>query len=92
MAAFQVVSTDAGSAVTAAARAVVGANLSVVQGTGDATTGDSGQSVLGSSAATTAALPIRVIDVVAETATGADAFVELIVKLNTHQYNNTTGV
>jgi len=92
MAAFQVVSTNGSSAVTAVARAVVGANLSVVQGTGDATTGDSGQSVLGSSAATTAALPIRVIDVVAETATGADAFVELIVKLNTHQYNNTTGV
>jgi hypothetical protein len=92
MAAFQVVSTDASSVVTAAARAVVGSNLSVVQGTGDATTGDSGQSVLGSSSATTAALPIRVIDVVAETATGADAFVELIVKLNTHQYNNTTGV
>jgi hypothetical protein len=92
MAAFQVVSTNGSSAVTAAARAVVGANLSVVQGTGDATTGDSGQSVLGSSAAATATLPIRVIDVVAETATGADAFVELIVKLNTHQYNNTTGV
>jgi len=92
MAAFKVVSTDGSSAVTAAARAVVGSNLSVVQGTGDATTGDSGQSVLGSSSATTAALPIRVIDVVAETATGADAFVELIVKLNTHQYNSTTGV
>jgi hypothetical protein len=92
MAAFKVVSTDGSSAVTAAARAVVGSNLSVIQGTGDAATGDSGQSVLGSSSATTAALPIRVIDVVAETATGADAFVELIVKLNTHQYNNTTGV
>ena len=92
MAAFKVVSTDGSSAVTAAARAVVGSNLSVIQGAGDTATGDSGQSVLGSSSATTAALPIRVIDVVAETATGADAFVELIVKLNTHQYNNTTGV
>jgi hypothetical protein len=30
--------------------------------------------------------------VVPETATGADAFVELIVKINIHQYNNTTGV
>jgi hypothetical protein len=39
-------------------------------------------------------LPIRVIDVVRDTATGADAFVELIVKINigTHQYTNSTGV
>jgi hypothetical protein len=43
---------------------------------------------------TTSTLPIRVIDVVRDTATGADAFVELIVKINigTHQYTNSTGV
>jgi hypothetical protein len=89
---FKVVTTDASSDLEAAARAVIGANVSVVQGTGSATTGNSGVSVLGSSAATTNTLPIRVIDVVPETATGADAFVELIVKINIHQYNNTTGV
>ena len=92
MAAFKVVSTDGSSVVAAAARAVVGSNLSVIQGTGNTTTGDSGQSILGSSTATTAALPIRVIDVVTETKTATDSFVELVVKLNTHQYNNTTGV
>jgi hypothetical protein len=48
--------------------------------------------VLSTSTNTTATLPIRVIDVVPATATGSDAFVELIVKINTHQYNNTTGV
>lgn len=89
---FKVVSTNAGSAVTAAARAVIGSNMSVVQGAGDTTTGNSGVSVLGSSTNTTATLPIRVVDVVPATATGADAFVELIVKINIHQYNNTTGV
>ena len=89
---FKVVSTDGSSAVTAVARAVIGANMSVIQGAGDTNTGNSGVSVLGSSANTTNTLPIRVVDVVPETATGADAFVELIVKINIHQYNNTTGV
>jgi hypothetical protein len=44
--------------------------------------------------ATTNTLPIRIIDVVRETATGADTFVEFIVKINAtmHQYNNSTGV
>jgi hypothetical protein len=43
---------------------------------------------------TTSSLPIRIIDVVRDTATGADAFVEFIVKINinTHQYTNPTGV
>jgi len=66
--------------------------MAVVQGAGDTATGDSGQSVLAGSDAVTATIPVRVIDVVTDTATGADAFVELIVKLNTHQYNSTTGV
>ena len=89
---FKVVSTDASSDVEAAARAVIGSNVSIIQGTGDTNTGNSGVSVLGSSADTTNTLPVRVVDVVPDTATGADAFVELIVKINIHQYNNTTGV
>ena len=92
MAAFKVAVTNAGSTVTAEDRTVVGANMAVVQGAGDTATGDSGQSVLAGSDAVTATIPVRVIDVVTDTATGADAFVELIVKLNTHQYNSTTGV
>lgn len=92
MAAFKVAVTNGSSAVTAEDRTVVGANMAVVQGTGDTATGDSGQSVLAGSDAVTATIPVRVIDVVTDTATGADAFVELIVKLNTHQYNSTTGV
>lgn len=89
---FQVVATTAGSAVSAGALASIGSNMEVVTGTGNSTTGDSGMSVLAGSEAGTAAFPIRVVDVVYATATGADAFPELIVKINLHQFNNTTGV
>ncbi len=58
---------------------------------GNANTGDSKQAI-DDTTATTATLPIRIVDVVPETATGADAYVEMIVKINTHTYNNTTGV
>lgn len=92
MAAFKVAVTDSGSAMSSAARAAIGSNMSVVQGTGSATSGDSAQSVLAGSENTTDTLPIRVIDVVPATATGTDTFVELVVKINLHQYNNTTGV
>ncbi len=92
LAAFKVAVTDSGSAMSSAARAAVGANMSVLAGTGDTATGNSGASVLAGSEATTAGLVVRVIDTVDETKTAADTFVELIVKINLHQYNNTTGV
>jgi len=92
LAAFKVAVTDAGSAMSSAARAAVGSNMSVLAGTGDTATGNSGASVLAGSEAGTAGLVVRVIDTVDETKTAADTFVELIVKINLHQYNNTTGV
>jgi len=92
LAAFKVAVTNAGSAMSSAARAAVGANMSVLAGTGDTATGNSGASVLAGSEAGTAGLVVRVIDTVDETSTAADTFVELIVKINLHQYNNTTGV
>ena len=92
MAAFKVAVTAANSTMSSAARAGVGANMSVLAGTGDTATGNSGASVLAGSEATTAGLVVRVIDTVDETSTAADTFVEIIVKINLHQYNNTTGV
>ena len=89
---FKVAVVSGTTVVASVARAVVGANMSLVQNAGLTATGNSQVAVLSSSAATTNTLPIRVIDVVPETATGADAFVELIVKINTHQYTNATGV
>lgn len=85
------VTTDA-SVMSTAALASIGSNMSVIQGAGNTATGDSGVSVLAGSQATTATFPIRVVDVVAETATAADAFPELIVKINVNQFNNATGV
>jgi hypothetical protein len=92
LAAFKVAVTNVSSVMSSAARAAVGSNMSVLAGTGDTATGNSGASVLAGSEATTAGLVVRVIDTVDETKTAADTFVEIIVKINLHQYNNTTGV
>jgi hypothetical protein len=88
MAAFKVAITYSGNAtITTANSSVVGINLAIVQGTGSATTGNSGLSVsapvVGSGNA--AALPVRVINVVPATATGTNAYTEVIVKLNNPQ-------
>jgi hypothetical protein len=92
MAQFQVAVTNGSSVVVDSTLiSARGANMSVVQGTGSAVTGDSAQSVLAGSEGVTATLPIRVIDVVPATKT-TTGYPELLVKLNTHQYNNTTGV
>jgi hypothetical protein len=92
MAAFKVAVVSTGTTIGTVGRAVVGSNMALVQNTGSTTTGDSAVAVLTTSTSTTNTLPVRVIDVVPETATGADAYTEIIVKINTHQYNSTTGV
>lgn len=84
---FKVVVTASNSAVSSTTANAIGTNVQVVQGTGSATTGDSGQSVLAptSGAGNAAALPFRVVGVVPETATSTTAYVELIVKMNNPQ-------
>jgi len=77
---------------TGVTRQVVGSNMELVINAGNATTGDSKTGVLAGSDDTTATLPVRVIDVVPATALPSGNYVELLVKINTHQYNNTTGV
>ena len=87
-AAFKVAITFSGNAtVTTANASVVGTNLQIRQGTGSATTGDSAVSVIAPTAGTgnAAALPVRVVAVVPETATSLTAFTEVIVKLNNPQ-------
>jgi hypothetical protein len=93
-AAFKVAVTFSGNAtVTTSNASVIGTNLSIRQGTGSATTGNSGLSVIAPVAGTgnAAALPVRAVAVVSETATGANAFTEVIVKLNNPQILRTTG-
>ena len=87
MAAFKVAVTFSGNAtVTTVNQSIVGTNMSVRQGTGSATTGDSAVSVYATNAeGNAAALPVRVVEVVPATATGANAFTEVVVKLNNPQ-------
>ena len=88
---FKVAVVSSGTTMATLGRTAVGQNTSVILNTGSATTGDSAQAI-SSTTATTNTLPIRIVDVVPETATAADTYVEMIVKINTHTYNSTTGV
>lgn len=88
---FKVAVVSSGTTIATLGRAAVGQNATVVLNSGSATTGDSAQAI-DDTTDVTATYPIRIIDVVPETATGADAYVEMIVKINTHSYNNTTGI
>ena len=88
---FKVAMVSSGTTIAGLGRTAVGQNTSVVLNAGNANTGDSKQAI-DDTTATTNTLPIRIVDVVPATATGADTFVEFIVKINTHTYNNTTGV
>jgi hypothetical protein len=92
MALFKVAVVTSGTTMGTAGRTVVGSNLALVLNAGNTSTGNSAFAVTLTGAGTTATIPIRVIDVVPETATAADTYTELLVKINTHQYNNTTGV
>jgi hypothetical protein len=95
---FKVVATVASSTTpTAYSRAIVGSNVAIVLNVGSTTTGDSYYGIDGSSANTTNTLPVRVVDVVPDTATGpatvaASTYYEFLVKFNTAQYNSTTGI
>ena len=88
---FKVAMVSSGTTIAGLGRTAVGQNTSVILNAGNATTGDSKQAI-SSTTATTNTLPIRIVDTINETATGADTFVEFVVKINTHTYLNTTGV
>jgi len=91
---FQVVSCSSGATVAAMGKSAIGNNIALIQNAGSTITGNSAVAIDEGTQDTTSSLPIRIIDVVRDTATGADAFVEFIVKINinTHQYTNPTGV
>jgi hypothetical protein len=89
---FKVAVVTSGTTMGTASRADVGSNVPLVVNAGSTITGDSAFGVTLTGAGATATIPLRVIDVVPETATSAGVYTELLVKINTHQYNNTTGV
>ena len=88
---FKVAVTNSGGAIATVTRAAVGTNVTALAGTPNTVSGDSGASILNTSPAATDTFPFRVVAVVPETATGANAFTEVIVKINLHQYNYITG-
>jgi len=94
MAAFKVVVVEANSAVSSVNQSVVGINMAIDQGTGNTTTGNSGAGVLvpTNNQGNAATLPVRVVEVVPATATGANAFTEVVVKLNNPQILRATGL
>jgi hypothetical protein len=90
---FQVAVVSGTTVITGVGISAIGNNAELVQNAGSTTTGNSAVAILATTA-TTNTLPIRIIDVVRDTATAADNFPEVIVKINAtmHQYNNATGV
>jgi hypothetical protein len=94
MAAFKVAVVYANSVVTTVNQSVVGINMAIDQGTGSTTTGNSGAGVLvpTDNLGNAATLPVRAVAVVPATATGANAFTEVVVKLNNPQILRTTGI
>ena len=92
---FKVVATNGNTTTPSGyTRALVGSNVAIVAQVGSTATGDSYYGIDGASS-TTSAYPIRVVDVVPETSYisgGTTYYYEFIVKINLHQYNNTTGV
>jgi len=63
-----VVTSQGGTTIGSASHAMIGLNMTISNLAGNTNTGNSSNGVLASSAATTAALPVRIIDVVPETA------------------------
>lgn len=93
---FKVAVTAAGtSTIGNVARTVVGENSALIQTAGNTANGNSRVSI-SSTTATASTLPIRIIDIVQETALAVNpaSYTEVIVKWNAgmHQYNNPTGV
>jgi hypothetical protein len=89
---FKVAVVTSGTTMGTASRADVGSNVPLVLNAGSTATGNSAFAVTLTGAGTTATIPLRVIDVVPETALSTGGYTELLVKINTHQYNDTTGV
>ena len=92
---FKVAVVSSGTTVGYVNRTAVGNNAVLVQNAGNTATGNS-KVAIDDTTGTTATFPVRIIDVVPETAQAANPgnYTEVIVKWNfgMHQYENATGV
>ena len=73
---------SSGTTVAFYGQTLVGNNVAMVQNSGSTVTGNSAVAIDGTSAATTATLPLRIVDVVPDTANASGNFCEFIVKWN----------
>jgi hypothetical protein len=75
------------STISSTTIAAIGTNAALIQGTGSATTGNSGVSLAApaANAGNSSVLPVRIIAVVPATAANATLYTEVIVKLNQPQ-------
>ncbi len=93
---FKVASVSTGTTVAFYGPDVVGANAALVQNGGSNTTGDSAIAIDGTSIATTASLPIRIVDIVPDTSNSANGYCEFVCKFNapyaTSTLNTSTNV
>ncbi len=71
----------------------VGSNAAIVRNTGLTTSGDSRVGIYTATGSTTSSLPVRIVDVVPETANSSGNFCEFIVRFNFgyHSYEYSTG-
>jgi hypothetical protein len=92
---YKVAVVSSGTTISFVTRANVGENAVLVQNAGNTTNGDS-RVAISSTTGTTSTFPLRVIDVIAETARAGNpgSFTEVVVKWNQgmHPYLNPTGV
>ncbi len=79
---FKVATVSSGTTVAFYGPDAVGANAALVQNSGSNTTGDSTIAIDGTSIATTASLPIRIVDIVPDTSNTSNGYCEFICKFN----------
>jgi len=90
---FKVAVVSSGTTMSGVTQAAVGFNAALVDNTGSTITGDS-LVAISATAATNGALPVRIVDVVPDTANSLGSYTEVLVKWNfgMHQYQNAVGV
>jgi hypothetical protein len=87
---FKAAAVSSGTTIAFYGQTVIGTNVALVQNSGSTNTGDSAVAIDGSSAATTASLPIRIIAGVPDTANASGDFCEFICKWNAPYAVSTT--
>lgn len=90
---FKVSVVSSGTTIGFVNRTAVGENAVLVQNPGSTATGNS-KVAISATTNTTSTWPIRIIDVIAETASGPGSYTEVVVKWNAgmHQYYNPAGI